>query len=418
MGTLPEKVESFRRAIRRQLEGEEYDVIHLRSAWGGRARRSPAATGRLVYEIARSPEGEPRAADAALSARRWPPRSSCCLDRADLILAPTETRARRPDHARARRACRGGAARRRHRSVRLGAGRRRRPHAARPVRRPHRRRARPAHPHARAADRAAAPPGEAGAGRRGRRRLRAALDEAIADGRARGDDVERLGAIDHDDMPRVIAQATVCVAPAAPDSERPLATFPTKLLEYMACRRAVVAPRRVGGAGGDHRRAGRPAVRARRRDGSGAKSSARLLDDAPCASAIAEARLRSRARAPSRLGRAPPPARGLRAPAAAVAVGAAGAGGVAASTPCRRAPTPRPRGGRCPRRCRSTAAPPARSRARSTSATAPSSDSRGRRRDRHRDRGAAAGRRRLLRDALEEAFRTTTIADTGQFVAV
>ncbi|MCU1282717.1 MAG: glycosyl transferase group 1, partial [bacterium] len=57
-------------------------------------------------------------------------------------------------------------------------------------------------------------------------------------------DVERLGAIEHDDMPRVIAQSTVCVAPAAPDSERPLASFPTKVLEYMACRRAVVAPRR------------------------------------------------------------------------------------------------------------------------------------------------------------------------------
>jgi hypothetical protein len=69
------------------------------------------------------------------------------------------------------------------------------------------------------------------------------LDEAIADAELAGD-VERLGAIEHDDMPRVIAQATVCVAPAAPDSERPLATFPTKLLEYMACRRAVVAPRR------------------------------------------------------------------------------------------------------------------------------------------------------------------------------
>jgi hypothetical protein len=70
------------------------------------------------------------------------------------------------------------------------------------------------------------------------------LDEAIADAEL-GDDVERLGAIEHDDMPRVIAQSTVCVAPAAPDSERPLASFPTKLLEYMACRRAVVAPRRA-----------------------------------------------------------------------------------------------------------------------------------------------------------------------------
>jgi hypothetical protein len=70
------------------------------------------------------------------------------------------------------------------------------------------------------------------------------LDEAIgAAGLA--DDVEQVGAIEHDDMPRVIAQAAVCVAPASPDErDRPLAGFPTKLLEYMACRRAVVAPRR------------------------------------------------------------------------------------------------------------------------------------------------------------------------------
>jgi hypothetical protein len=38
----------------------------------------------------------------------------------------------------------------------------------------------------------------------------------------------------------------VCVAPHAPDShDRPLAAFPSKIMEYMACRRATVAPRRV-----------------------------------------------------------------------------------------------------------------------------------------------------------------------------
>jgi hypothetical protein len=71
------------------------------------------------------------------------------------------------------------------------------------------------------------------------------LDEACFEAGLTAEDVERLGAIDHDDMPRVIARATVCVAPSAPDAaERPLASFPSKLLEYMACRRPVVAPRR------------------------------------------------------------------------------------------------------------------------------------------------------------------------------
>ena len=59
-------------------------------------------------------------------------------------------RARRPDHARARRPRRGRAARRRHRSVRLGADRHRSIAPARPLRRPHRRRPRPAHAPARA----------------------------------------------------------------------------------------------------------------------------------------------------------------------------------------------------------------------------------------------------------------------------
>jgi hypothetical protein len=70
------------------------------------------------------------------------------------------------------------------------------------------------------------------------------LDEAIAQARL-GDSVERLGAIAHGDVPRLLAGAAACVAPASPDeADRPLAGYPTKLLEYMACRRAVVAPRR------------------------------------------------------------------------------------------------------------------------------------------------------------------------------
>jgi glycosyltransferase involved in cell wall biosynthesis len=242
VGPLPDQVEAFRRAIRRQLEGEEYDVIHLRSAWGGRAVLA-GATGRLVYEVARSPEGEPRAADAALS-EALAAEEQLCLERAALVLVPTaaardtlttrglgarvevvppgvdvdqfdwEPPAARDAVPRVLYAGRiaGG------RGVRtllraLGMVKRRRPFKLMLVG---------------SVDESFGP----------------LLEAALAQAGLGDDDVERLGPIEHDDMPRVIAQATVCVAPAAPDSERPLATFPTKLLEYMACRRAVVAPRR------------------------------------------------------------------------------------------------------------------------------------------------------------------------------
>lgn len=242
VGALPEQVDAFRRAIRRQLEGEEYEVIHLRSAWGGRAVLAHGGS-RMVYEVARSTEGEPRAADAALS-EALAAEEALCLERADLILAPTET-------ARDVLITRGLGARvevvppgvdvdrfdwepRAHSdgvprilySGRVAGGRgvRTLVKAVAAVRK--RRSCRLVL--AGAVDDGFAP----------------ALNEALAEAGLGPPDVERLGAIEHDDMPRVIAQAAVCVAPAAPDSERPLASFPTKLLEYMACRRAVVAPRR------------------------------------------------------------------------------------------------------------------------------------------------------------------------------
>jgi hypothetical protein len=60
-----------------------------------------------------------------------------------------------------------------------------------------------------------------------------------------GDKVEILGTVDHDQLPALIASATVCVVPAASDlTPNPAVVYPTKLLEYMACKRAIVAPKR------------------------------------------------------------------------------------------------------------------------------------------------------------------------------
>src|SRR5262245_47412786 len=74
------------------------------------------------------------------------------------------------------------------------------------------------------------------------------FDQPLRDGiRELGlsDKVEVLGPVDHDQLPALLATATVCVVPAAADlTPSPTVVFPTKILEYMACRRAIVAPRR------------------------------------------------------------------------------------------------------------------------------------------------------------------------------
>ncbi|HEY5923049.1 MAG TPA: glycosyltransferase, partial [Kofleriaceae bacterium] len=74
------------------------------------------------------------------------------------------------------------------------------------------------------------------------------FEQALRDGiRELGlaDKIELLGPVDHDQLPALIATATVCVVPAAAAlTPNPAVVYPTKILEYMACRRAVVAPRR------------------------------------------------------------------------------------------------------------------------------------------------------------------------------
>ena len=243
-GTLSEQVHAFRRAIKRQLEGEEYDVVHVRSAWGAHAVLQGGG-GRIVYEVARSTEGEPRAADAQVAAA-LADEEDACVSRADLVIVPTETARRHLIGS-------GGAEASRVTVIAPGVD--------------------IDHFDWEPGD-AAGPPrivyaGRLGAGRGVRLLLDAVaalkrkrelclvlagpiepafqpiLDEAIA-ARGLSGAVELLGAIEHDDVPRILAQALVCVAPSSPDErDRPLAGFPTKLLEYMACRRPVVAPRRA-----------------------------------------------------------------------------------------------------------------------------------------------------------------------------
>ncbi len=243
-GDLKSQIQSFQRALKRQLDGADYDVVHCRDCWSAvpvleaRARAGFA----VVYDLTRSPLGEPLL-DPELDARHSRDEEACILA-ADLVLAPTPAAVKSLES-------RGTAGR-----VMLS-------------------------PPGVDVDRFDwDEPGKTDVPRilyagsidpgRGVLVLVRAMSSIIRETDARlvlagpmvspkfeaalrdrirdlglGDKVEILGAVDHDQLPALIATATVCVVPAAADlTPNPGVVYPTKLLEYMACKRAVVAPRR------------------------------------------------------------------------------------------------------------------------------------------------------------------------------
>jgi glycosyltransferase involved in cell wall biosynthesis len=239
-----DQIQTFQRALRRQLDGADYDVVHCRDGWSGVTvlEAKPRLGYAVVYDLTRAPLEVSVALDADLEAERQRDDEACLLA-ADLVLVPTEP------------ARRYAAARGRPDRVVLappGVDVDRFDWDDAPAAGP-----------ARILYAGAIEPG------RGVRVLLRAMVEVVRHVEARlvlagpiapgfdavlrssiaelglGDRVEVRGPIDHDDMPALIASAIVCVAPSASELHpRPIALYPTKLLEYLACRRAVVAARR------------------------------------------------------------------------------------------------------------------------------------------------------------------------------
>jgi len=242
-GPIRSRVEAFRRALGRQLEGADYDIVHFRDGWSGipvlemRDRLRYAA----VFDAGRSPLGEPPVHDLDTATELERDEVECARQ-ADMVLAATEP---------ARRNFASLVPEERVRLVPPGVD-------------------------VDQFDWDVAPTGTprilyAGAltpGRGVRVLLRAMLDVAAhSDARLAlagrstpeffasleeavrelglGDRVQLLGEAAHEDVASLIGSASVCVAPGAVDlGPKPLALYPTKLLEYMACQRPVVAPRR------------------------------------------------------------------------------------------------------------------------------------------------------------------------------
>lgn len=240
---LRSQIQAFQRALKRQLEGAEYDFVHCRDSWSGipvLEARDRLGYG-VVYDLSRSPLGE-TTFDVELDAHYGRDEEACLLA-ADMILAPTFA------------------------AVKALQGR------GRPERVVY-------SPPGVDVDRFdwddlpnAGPPrilyvGSIDPGRGVRVLIRAMaaivrevdarlvlagsmapkFDQALRDGIRElglGDKVDVLGPVDHDALPTLLATATVCVVPAAADlTPNPTVVYPTKLLEYMACRTAIVAPRR------------------------------------------------------------------------------------------------------------------------------------------------------------------------------
>lgn len=241
---LSAQVQAFQRALRRQLEGADYDVVHCRDGWSG----MPVLEGKerfgyaMAFDLTRAPMTERTLYEPELVAELDRDEEACLLQ-ADLVLVPTEP-------ARRYAASRG---------------------------RPDRIVLSPPGVDVDRFDWDEAPDdgpplvlyaGPLAPGHGVRVLLRAMVDVVretaarlllvgpVAPGFAEtlrgginelglGARVEIRAPIDHELMPALIASAAVCVAPSAAElTPRPYALYPTKLLEYMACRRAVVAPRR------------------------------------------------------------------------------------------------------------------------------------------------------------------------------
>jgi glycosyltransferase involved in cell wall biosynthesis len=241
---LRAQIQAFQRALKRQLDGADYDVVHCRDSWTGsivlesRARLGYA----VVYDLARSPLGE-SAHDSDLDAQ-YARDEEACLIAADIVLAPTLAGVKAlQGRGKANRVMLGPPGVDVDRfdwedpppfgppkilyagSIDAGRGARVLVRAMVAIAREHDARLVLAGPMVSAQFEAA---------------LRDSIRELGLESK-----IDITGPIDHEALPRLIASATVCVVPAASDlTPNPTVMYPTKLLEYMACKRAIVAPRR------------------------------------------------------------------------------------------------------------------------------------------------------------------------------
>lgn len=240
---LTSQIQSFQRALKRQLEGADYDVVHCCDSWTGfvvlEARQRLGYA--MIHDLTRTPVGD-GAFDPDLDAR-YARYEQACVRGADVVLAPTpvavQALANRaggkvvlsppgvdvdrfdwedPPTTGAPRILYTG-------SIDASRGVRILIRAMAAI-------ARERNAELLLAGPVVSPPFA--------RALEGQIRELGLSGR-----VDITGPVEHEQIPALLATATICVVPSAPDlTSNPTAVYPSKLLEYLACRRAVVAPKR------------------------------------------------------------------------------------------------------------------------------------------------------------------------------
>lgn len=237
------QIQSYQRALKRQLEGADYEIVHCRDSWAGlvvlEAKRHLGYS--IIYDVTRSPLGE-ATLDPRLYAE-YTRHEQACTRAADIVFVPTLAARQalttvangtvvlaplgvdvdrfdwdEPPTNAAPRVLYAG-------SIEPSRGVRVLIRAMQAI--------------GREVDAKLVLAGPAASPR-----FETALRDSIRE-LGISDKVERLGPVEHEQVPALIAAATVCVIPAALDLvPNPMVGFPSKLLEYMACRRAIVAPKR------------------------------------------------------------------------------------------------------------------------------------------------------------------------------
>ncbi len=86
---LRSQIQAFQRALKRQLDGADYDVVHCRDVWSAIPvlEAKPRLGYAVVYDLTRSPLGE-TTCDSELDAQYTRDEETCVLG-ADMVLAPT-----------------------------------------------------------------------------------------------------------------------------------------------------------------------------------------------------------------------------------------------------------------------------------------------------------------------------------------